>query len=168
MARHAKKLDFKSWDGLPSAEETVSVDATRGASSLGFLVPATILRCRCRILLTNDSPADTEQVRIAFGLGIVSTDAAVLGATGLPDPADEPEFPWLWWDDISIQSFGGAVSPVEMTPFGEGCRELMVDTKAMRKIKPGQSLVWVSQSIRIAGTPTVAVMYGITRVLFGT
>jgi len=166
--RYNRKIDFKQWDGIPSWQQTISVDSTRAGSSLGFLIPATILRVRSRILISNDSPADTEQVNLAFGLGIVSSDAVAAGAGSLPDPDGEPEYPWLWWDDIAIQSFGGAVSPVEITPFGEGCREIIVDSKAMRKVKPGETLTWVSSSFRVAGTPTLSVMGSITRVLIGT
>ena len=43
-----------------------------------------------------------------------------------------------------------------------------VDTKAMRKVKPRETLVWVLQTSDVNGAPVTLVENQETRVLFGT
>jgi len=170
MARRpGKTIDYKQWDGIAAIALTMGVDATQQGAGLAAQVPLTILRCRGRILVSADSPADGQITLLGIGLGITSSDAFTAGAGSMPDPIEEPEYPWLWWDVIAVQHFGGAApSPVELTPFGDSCREVHVDTKAMRKMKPGQTLSWTIQSARVLGAGVLKVEIATTRVLFGT
>jgi len=78
---------------------TLTGDST--ALFTGQLVAATrftVRRIRGTITCFLESTlAAADECRVAFGIALVSSDAAVLGATAMPDPAGEPEFPWLWW-----------------------------------------------------------------------
>ena len=99
---------------------------------------------------------------ITFGLGLFATDAVNAGAGSLPDPAAEGEFPWLWYGQAIMRSPGADLA-------APGAMQLLeVDTKAMRKFKPGETLAWVGQYVNITGTPGLHVDFGRTRVLIGT
>jgi len=99
---------------------------------------------------------------IAVGIGVVSTDAATLGASAMPDPAGEPDFPWLYWASHSF-SFLTTSDP---EPSGAaGSVRKAFDVKSMRKIKPRESLVMVAQYTDVTGAPPLNWGHGITRVL---
>ena len=162
--RTGRVIDFKSWLGIPSISLTLTASTTVIGASLAFQGPATILRCRGRLLFHLDETQQaSDEVKIGCGLGIVSTDAFTLGATAMPDPSGDPEFPWLWWDELT---FSSSLAAAEET-FGSTTREVIVDTKAMRKIKPAESLGWVFQYTDITGTPLVDLNVSQTRVLVG-
>ncbi len=111
---------------------------------------------------------ETKQVgdifALVLGLGIVSTDAFNAGSGSLPDPSAEPEYPWLWWDEIRLEAFVAAGEEA----LGSTHQRIVLDTKAMRKISPGQTLVLVGQITTATGAPVTALDVGGIRVLFGT
>ena len=152
---------------MPAASTTTGADTTFIPSgSLAFLSPATILRCRGLIQISFSSVGLVagDETRLGFGLAVVSTDAVAAGAGSLPDPLGEPEYPWLWWKEINMFSIttldiGGTGSPLEFRQ--------EVDSKAMRKVKPGESLTWIGQVASVSGTPAMRVRVAQTRVLIG-
>ncbi len=108
--------------------------------------------------------AGADKCKVTVGLGVVSADAATLGSTAMPDPTDEPDFPWLWWypnyfhyTDASGSFSGGK---------NESAR-VRLTTKAMRKVGPRQSLVLVGQYVDIVGTPPLDLSVSM-RFLIGT
>ncbi len=162
MGLVGKKIDFKSWSAVPGLSANISADSTFLASGfLSFLVPATILRVRGAVQAGFRTSGLTiaDEASIVFGLGIFSTDAVVAGAGSLPDPSQEPDYPWMWYGEIIL------MAPVaDFTP-PLTVQRLEVDTKAMRKVKPGESLVVVVQT---QGAVAVDVSFGDIRVLVGT
>ncbi len=169
MARRrstGKTIDFKSWSAIPGIViDPIGADTTSIGGALSFSGPATILRCRGSVKAMFD---ETKQVgdnaSFTFGLGIVSTDAFNAGAGSVPDPEAEPEYPWLWWGHLDLQSFVAAGEEA----WGTTNQQLEVDTKAMRRMKPGESLIWVVETTSFSGAPVSIVEIGITRVLIGT
>ncbi len=161
-----KKIDFKQWDTVPSVfQEVTGASAIISGGSLGFLSPATILRCRGYVQSAFDETMQAgDTLKLVFGLGIISTDAFTLGTTAFPDPSGEPEYPWLWWGGMHLQAFAAAA----VSSWGFSQQRLEVDTKAMRKISPGQSLFWVCEMSGAAGAPVTQLEFGQTRVLIGT
>jgi len=160
-----RRIDYKQWTVVGATQASFTTDGTGVGGSLGFAVPGTILRCRCFISALMDSNSQVgDDMGLTFGLGIVSTDAVAAGSGSLPDPGDEPEYPWLWWGDMVVHS--ETTTPI--SSWGPHAQLLQVDTKAMRRVKPGQSLVWVIQRSGTSGAPTVIIDIGQTRVLFGT
>ena len=166
MARRlGKKIDFVQWDAIPSFRQSSSSETTFVIAGLTFLAPATILRSRCDVLFQFDATVQVDdRLTLGVGLGLVSTDAFTFGATAMPDPLGEPEYPWLYWREINIEQL--AVTP-DFAGIGFGER-FEVDTKAMRKVKPGQTLTWVFQYANGAGSPSATTTFGQTRVLIGT
>jgi len=88
-----------------------------------------------------------------------------LGFTAVPDPSAEPEYPWMWYGQV--QMF--AVTTLAIGGVGAGYSQLLeVDTKAMRKFKPGETLAMVGQYVNVSGNPILRIQSGQTRVLIGT
>ncbi len=160
--RPGKTIDFKQWVAILALRLDTSSAATFSGASIAFAIPGTILRARGQIMAVLDTATDGDDLRIGFGLALLSTDAFALGATALPDPLGEPEYPWLWWYETQLSStlmVAGQVSELAAT------ERIMVDTKAMRKFKPGQSLGLVIQTDAV--TPA-DILIGQLRVLIGT
>ena len=168
MARRqgGRTIDFKEWAGIPSLINEIGANATILGGSLAFTAPATILRARGRLYAQFDETVQVgDRIIVTFGLGIVSTDSYTVGSTAMPDPGGEPEYPWLWWGQVMLEA---GVAAGHSGGFGPTAQQLEVDTKAMRKIKPGQSLAWVWELAGAAGSPVTIVSQGETRVLIGT
>ena len=164
--RVGKKIDFKSWNAIPGLRTEVSTVATFTGGRLTFAIPATILRVRGAVSLQFDETVQAGDVGAAvFGLAVVSEDAAV--AEAVPDPGQEPEFPWLWWSTIELEAIV-AGSNWTAFPLGPTADILRVDSKAMRKVKPGESLIWICQITVATGAPVMILKFHPTRVLIGT
>ena len=166
MAHRGATIREKSWVELPAASSSVSASGTFIVSGiLDFIGPGTLLRFRCNdILITMDATkqaADT--IRLTFGLGIVSTDAAAAGAASMPDPLSDTDYPWIWYGDYIVRSEVAAATEA----LGSSVIRFSADSKAMRRVKPLQSLLWVMQASGAAGVPTTLVDVGTTRVLLG-
>ena len=163
--RPGRTIDYKEWRGIPSLEVASSAAATKQGTSLPFTAPGTILRVRQLIQASFDSTVqDGDTMSTVFGLGVVSTDAFAAGAASMPDPAAEAEYPWLWYGEIMLRQIGTS----DVAAWGINAMRLDVDTRAMRRMKPGQSLAWVMQHQVVAGAPIVNVYFGQGRALVGT
>ena len=164
-SRPGKTVDFKQWTGIPSGSQDQAGNGTfAGPGILNFAVPGTILRIRgfIQISMLASGLTALDEVLLTFGLGMFSTDALAVGLTALPDPNAEPEFPWIW--------YGGVVMTSPNADFGDPMinQRLEVDSKAMRKFKPGQGIAVVGQYVNGAGNPGVRVSMSQIRVLIGT
>jgi len=116
------------------ADEGVTV--LQFPSQAGFL-ESTILRIRGSLLVPKSSYSSSAfgTEITAFGIGIVSDEAAA--ASAVPNPATATGYDWDGWMFVRQ----AATTPVD--PAGE-----VVDIKSMRKWQSGQSIVFV------AGTAT--------------
>ena len=163
--RPGRTIDFKQWTLIPSITLTGGTAATNLGGGLEFAVPATVLRCRCRIGAYFDASMQAGDVMgIALGLGIVSSDAFDAGAASVPDPNVEAEYPWLWWGMTML----GSEITLGHEEYGQHSQVFEVDTKAMRKVKPRETLCWILQRTLAVGSPTTIVRIGVSRVLIGT
>ena len=67
---------------------------------------------------------------VALGIGIVSADAFAVGSTAMPGPITDPGWDWMY-----VNYFGAITGATTTEVFeGNAFRNLVVDTKAMRKI----------------------------------
>ena len=165
--RPGKKIDFKQWIGLPGLSDSQTAAGTIIGGSLAFAIPATILRIRpVRLYAAFDATQQAgDTMDLAFAIGIASTDAVTLGATAIPDPQGEVEFPWLWWGAFALRSF---VNAQPSDSWGVNGQLLESDTRAMRKVKPGESLFWAIQLSGATGAPVTLIEIEQARVLVGT
>ena len=153
----------RAWSALSGISIAFTSNSTANGGALNFTTPSTIVRIlgEYTASLAGTLAANDEAV-VTVGIGIVSTDASALGATALPDPGDEPEYPWLYWaaHDLSTQ-LGAATDNL-----GNTFVRQRVDVKGQRKIRPGQSLKVVAQYQDSVGTPPIDLEIAPMRVLF--
>ena len=80
----------------------------------------------------------------AYGLGVVSDEALAAGAGSIPRPFDDDD--WTGWlvhgyfnERIEFTADGASILmlPVQKT---------VIDSKAMRKVRPNEALVWMVES----------------------
>ncbi len=158
-----KTIDYKAWLAMAANDVVVSTAGTTISTGvLNFGAPGTILRCRGYVQAHMDATKQVDDTMgLGFGLAIVSTDAS---QSATPDPFADPDYPWLWWGTMFLEAekTGGDEA------WGISAQRLEVDTKAMRRVKPAQSLVWVAERATVAGAPSVNITFGATRVLIGT
>ncbi len=152
----------KRWEVIPSIVLAgSSTPQTLLGGSIAFTEARTIVRCRASIATSIDGPTISDQCRFIIGLGIVSTDAFAVGSTAMSDPNGDADYPWLWWYQSQLQSQVNVANDAALS----AAERITVDSKAMRKVKPWQSLVWVVAYEQTNASPVADIMIGITRVL---
>ena len=164
-ARPGKKIDFKQWTSLLAVGTSINTDVITLGAALAFAVPATVLRVRGAVQAQFDSTQTVQDdAALTWGLAVVSSAAFAAGVGAVPTPAGDPEFPWLWWGTMFLHAESGDPDAA----WGANTMRLDVDSKAMRKVKPGESLIWVMQSAVLVGSPLINIDFHQTRVLIGT
>ncbi len=154
----------KQWSAIPGIAFGMTADSTNGAGSLGFAEACTVLRMLGEYTIFPTSPPVAgDEVVVTIGIGVISSDAAALGATAFPDPSEEPEYPWLYW---ASHGFGYNGTLEESALLSSSLRQKF-DVRSMRKIKPRESLQMVVQyaDVGSAGDPPLTIVTGVTRVL---
>ncbi len=139
--------------------------ATFALGTTSFAVPGTVLRMIGEYLITPtvDLTAGDHAV-ISVGIGVVSSDAATLGASAVPDPTAEAEFPWLYYASHPI--FAEATAGDQ--DLGAVTVRRSFDVKSMRKLKPRETLIFVADYENINGNPPLTISVGTVRVLIAT
>jgi len=162
MARRStgRKTDF-TWQGLfPVGNSTAS-----GAAFVQLVVttttPATLYRSRGEIIGSIDGPADGNKLGLSFGLIVATEEQVAVGATALPNPAVDLDAEWIWHGFILLLS-----QAIVSTDYRLHSGKLQVDSKAMRRMKQGQSVVLVGQNTAVSGTPASDTVVAF-RLLFG-
>ena len=158
----------KEWNGLNAIVLDLTADGTVLGSSLNFASAATVMRMLGEYVITPTSggpiAADDAAV-VSVGVGVVSTDAFNAGATAMPDPGSEPEFPWLYWMRHAVYMGAGTVAD-NAEQIGGAVRESF-DVRGMRKMKPSESLALIVEYSDLQGTPALTLTFGGARVLIG-
>ena len=155
----------KQWIGAIWLGNNFTADSTQIVAILAdFLEAGTILRMLGELSVTPGATGvtDNDAAQMTVGIGLVSTDAATLGSTAMPDPAAELDYDWLWWYSVAIDV------PNEVSFAGQtASARIPISSKAMRRFKPRSSLVVIGQYSDGVGIPPLSVI-GSTRVLVAT
>ncbi len=134
------------------------------SSSFSSGIAGTLLRVIGEyVIVPTAAPAAADAVVVSVAMGIISTDALTIGATAFPDPLSDPGYPWMYW---MSHAFHFGTTELDPSQAGGSVRRF-VDSRAMRKIKPSESLILSVQYKDIAGTPPMTFIAGDFRVLFG-
>ena len=159
----------KEWQSINGTFQSMTAAGTVIGANLPFTNPTTVLRMLGSYILGSTGVATAgDECAITVGIGVVSTDAATLGATAMPDPGGEPDYPWLYWASHVLFFPSTAAATVEQGDKSiVGQARVAFDIKSMRKISPRQSLIWVAEYVDSSGTPPIRWSSGITRVLVG-
>ena len=165
MARRFTQVRRRSrrWLSMAGSADEILAAATGLQSIVPFTTPETIVRMMGGGSLgpSETAPVAGDAARITLAIGVVTSDAATLGATAMPDPANEAAFSWLWWKDFSLKFNSTSVDPSNQA----SSVRFSFDVKSQRILRPNQSLVFISQYTDIAGTPPVQLMLDLTRIL---
>ncbi len=154
----------KTWSGIGTAQALLTGNATAAFAGVSVGETFTIMRVISEyIILPTSTVVALDRVTITMALGIFSTDAFTLGATGLPDPSDEPGYPWLYWKSHYLK-FTGTDPQLQAATMSGAVRQA-VDVKGMRKIRQEQTLGWVVQYTDESGTPPITAAVGSSRIL---
>jgi len=113
-------------------------------SSIAFTQPGTIVRARGRLgIRANVFTADANPVG-AFGVGVVSEEAAAIGITAIPLPFSDADWGgWMVWQSWceAFQTEGASPATQFLASWS-----FDIDSKAMRKVEPNTRLVFVAES----------------------
>ena len=144
MARRSqgRRSDYV-WNGLGDVELSQDVGANAGvlgSAILTPLTPLTVVRIRGRIGCYLDSSAGDESAMIVCGITILSPDAVAAPEPFTSGVADEGS--WIWQGALYMHSGVGVAAGNEEAQVDR----IDVDTKAMRKMKPLEQLVFVHQA----------------------
>ena len=133
-----------------------AVSAGGSAAPAGVLTTSrtiTVNRVRGELLASIDAPTDGDRCILAAGIIVASADALAAGATSLPHPIDDGNAPWLWHGFIPLLA---QAANLEHTVAGR----LMIDLKAMRRMKPNEVLAFTLAIDSLAGTPAIDFVTG--------
>ncbi len=167
MARHARKIDHKRWDAtLPIFIQSGTVGEKGGATN-NFTRPSTILRLRGSWWAGFDHSLESagDRMRVSLGVGIVSTDAAGVGAGSIPSPEDNIDWPWMFWDQVVLHC--SLADQTGQPGWGGTVQHRMIDSKAMRKVKPNESLIVAIAYGDATGAPSTVTVVPALRMLIG-
>jgi len=166
--RGRSKRMAKEWSFIPATVVAMTANATFVGGSLLLAGPATILRVIGEYIIGNTvagvSASDSAIVTVA--LGVMSSDAVALGASAMPDPGAEGEYPWLYYSSHPFW-FNTAGTPA----YDEAPRAAVrksFDVRSMRKMKARESLGLVLQYEDVVGAPPLEFVPGNFRVLLAT
>ncbi len=153
----------KQWSDMNAVSQSLTANATVIASGGNVAnISLTFIRMIGEyIICPTSAPVAGDNVNVTLGICIVSNDAFISGAGAMPDPADEPEFPWLYlmthplfFPDTSLVS-GAANASVRHS----------FDIRSKRKVKAQQTLATIAQYVNIAGNPPLTLSFANCRVL---
>ncbi len=161
----------KVWVGAISSAATAIAPGATGLfgliteASLEAQGKPTIARIRGTYNVYYDSAATSSGVTgamiVTCGICLVSTKAFAAGIASVPLPITNVEFPWIWWDSVMVGQ--DVRSAVGFTEIGQTNRP--IDSKAMRKVPPAHTLIFVFEATGgLQGAPDARLMFD-TRIL---
>ena len=133
MPRSNFPRQAKRWTQFLGGTQPLTGDSTALFGSVGITVnPETLLRLIGHYAIgPTSAPTAGDGCIISQGIGVVSTDVAGVGSSAMPDPAAEPEYPWVaWWSDtffFNSTGLEGGADPNRRA-------ERTFDIRTMRKI----------------------------------
>ena len=162
--RSGRKTDYEWQTGLVSIDLIdLAVNAGGMEDVFTLASPGTIVRVRGELLVQLDAGAVDERVVLALGLKVVSENAAAAGVASVPGPFVDGADDWFW------HGYAVMLSLAEAAVVNEALfARVHVDSKAMRRVKPSEHIVFVAQ---VAGSTdqagTVDILGGL-RILFAS
>ena len=160
-ARSGRRTDYQ-WAGGTFSQAAIAETNLADIVAV-FNAAGTVVRARGEIIISLDGPADGDKKIIGLGLKIMSDDQAGGATSSMASPITDADADWWWHAFVPLQS----QSATQDQALGDQVARVMVDTKAMRKVKQNQNVVLVVDGLNVAGTP-IADLTGGIRVLFAS
>ncbi len=157
----------KGWLPINGSTVVMTANGTTLGNFVDFTGPGTILRMIGEYIITSTGAITAaDAARISVGIALLSSDALAAGSASVPDPGEEPEYPWLYWKDHPMR-WAKALSTTISGDSTAAVVRAVYDIRSMRKFKEREGLGFVVQYTDLAGTPPVTLIAGKTRVLVG-
>ncbi len=166
IASSSRRLtEWTDGPGNPSVQQITAAGATQVTTGLEALEALTVVRIRGEISLKLSTVTTVGDgfTNLGLGIGLVTTDAFDAGAASLPGPLTDKDWSGWIWHQLMGQMAGSATTEVGRFPM-EAIR-YVIDTKAMRKMRPNQVLVGVVETGTEVGTAVLDFVMN-TRMLF--
>ena len=156
----------KHWHVIPGVSISLTGDATFAGGGLSLDGPFTVVRMLGEYIVSSDevAPVANDEADVCCAIGVVSSDAFAVGASAMPDPVAEPDYPWLFW---ASHPMFFPNSSLEGSGASRSVRRSF-DIRSMRKMKPRETLAMVIQYADTAGVPPLQFAAAQTRVLVAT
>ncbi len=156
----------KHWHSIAAVSLGLTADGTSLGGALALDGPWTVIRhIGGYVICQFSAPVANDEVTITVGCGVVSSDAFAAGAGSVPDPAGEPDYPWLYW---KAHDFFYSTTDPQSGGADSGSVRVDFDSRSMRKLKPRESLIWVVEYGNIVGAPIMKVQLQQSRILVAT
>ena len=140
--RQGRRTDYQ-WTNFGDATQgaDLGVDATFGPTALTINIPGTVTRIRGKIGVVLDTGGVDESAIILCGIMIAPSDVVIAGSTPELFTTGVDEASWIWQGALYVNSGGEAAVITEFLS-----DSIDVDTKAMRRVKPNEDIVFVHQA----------------------
>ncbi len=132
-----------------------------GTAHIVSNAPNTLVRIRGTVAVSLDSGAVNEAFLIRAGIIKVMPDAFAAGAGSIPSPVDDPEAEWLWHSYFPLRALATGNDSLS----GGGVQRTEIDSKAMRRVKTNERLVFMVDATILSGSPTMDFTYGFRTLL---
>ena len=134
------------WIGVQLGPSTIGGNQSTLLASLDaaglVLAPFTVVRSRFILTVWSDQVAASEIVEGVFGVIVVKNTAVLIGATAVPDPFVEFADDWYVYNPFqqqatrAVENASGTFTEVSQT-------QMVIDSKAMRKVDTGEDLAFM-------------------------
>ncbi len=143
MANRRTSRPTYQWSNFGDVEnnQDLSTATSRfGSSGSAVNTAQTLIRVRGKVGVTLDAAAVNERAMILCGLIAVNGDAFAAGDTAAPEifTNSDDEASWIWQGALYVDA--GSEAAVNENRLSDS---IEVDSKAMRKLKPGQVITLV-------------------------
>ncbi len=142
--RHQRSSRLTQWIG-PADQAYITVATTVAGiiSSVSFEEPVTVMRARGMFSLKVTDPSTDENIVGAVGMAVVSTEAFTAGVASVPEPYTDADWGgWFVW-----RSFGYGWDVTTDIGRQWSSRDFEIDSKAMRKVSPNETVIIVVESV---------------------
>ncbi len=129
------------WGGFVFGSTTLSSTQVI-LGSLVDIEAITIVRLRGEILIKGTPDAIADDAVVGLGMIVVSDASAAVGGVSVPGPIADLGAPWVWHRFVSLAAGSTGLLGDDL---GSVVR-VMVDSKAMRKLGPAESLILVGET----------------------
>ncbi len=166
VPQRVRRLTF--WEGAG-----INLSVTTGTTGFQTIVSEallenspnpTLVRIRGSILVMLNSSAASPGACLAV-CGIKVVQAAALAASAPAAPFTDIGSDWIWWTTVAINLAAGGSAGSPNVDGQTVMQRIVIDSKAMRKIKGNEVLVFMAENVVVTSTQTFDVD-GAMRVLF--
>ena len=152
----------KLWEGLPGIVDVFTGAETALGGRIPFSDAGTVIRMIGGYVIAPETAVVAgDRASVTVAIGIISSDAYTAGSGSVPDPNEEPEYPWLFRKAHTF--LFGDVGP-DLSSAASSLR-YEFDIRTMRKFKPRESLAMIFQYVNANGDPPLTINVESTRVL---